>query len=133
MFYDSNEFILHTDGSKAPDVQRWLQCSESHLPKLTHLAFWVRYIPFPSEHYTPSGALSVDLRHNKLTGLWQVDEQWRWITVVRKPTDLNQHGQLLVELLGELVSGKSRTTASAGDYEAVLRDLPARYSKANPV
>lgn len=130
LYYDSNEFVLHTEGSKANDARRWLECSEAHLSKLTRLAFWVRYMPFHSEQLTPSGALSVALRHNKHTNVWLVDKKWRWITVVRKPADLAHHGEPLVEMLAQLVSAKSRTMMDAGDYEALLRNLPDLYFKA---
>jgi len=130
LYFECNEIVLHTDGAKSSDAQCWLALSASwHLRMLSHLVFWVRYIPASGEDAARSGALGVAMRHDKRTNLWRVDEDWRWITVVRKPADLRNDGTMLASSLQDLTAGMSRETMSVNDYETLIASLRQRYWK----
>ena len=129
LFYDANEFVVHSEGSKVEDALMWFRCSQPHLPRLFRLAIWVRYIPLPTEHAASSGAMSVTMRHNVHSGVWEVDEEWRWITVVRRPAQLAFDGELLVRILSDLIAAKSRITMSVEDYATLLENLRMAYFK----
>jgi hypothetical protein len=64
LYYDRNEFIIHTEGQKAEDAHRWLHYSQPHLPKLCRLALWMRYVTLTNDHSPSSGAIGVYLRHD---------------------------------------------------------------------
>lgn len=127
LFYESNAFILHTRGSKSEDAQRWLRCYRDHLPKLACLELWTRYIPPNGDLSVASGALSMSIRHNARTGLWQADPDWRWVTVVRRPADLGQDGDSLLGHLEGMMAGKSRATMDVEDYCRLLLNLRDTY------
>lgn len=129
LYYDVNEFILHTEGEKAEDAHRWLHYSQPHLSKLSCLALWIRYVAVRNDHSPSSGAIGVYLRHDPRADRWVVGDQWRWITVVRKPTGVEWDGTLSIQFLTQLVDGRSRSVMSADDYVGVMRDLKMLYVK----
>lgn len=129
LFYACNDFIIHTDGDKAEDAQRWFHYSQPHLSKLCHLTFWVRYVARLDNTTPSSGAIGLVIRHNPRTGLWETDEQWRWITVLRKPANVEQDGESLVGILKQLMDSQSKSTMAAEQYVAIMKDLKAAYLK----
>ena len=50
----------------------------------------------------------MEIRHDVRSGRWVVGEQWKWITVVRKPEGVEWDGRVLVTFLGQLVGGRGR-------------------------
>jgi hypothetical protein len=125
LYYGNNDFVLHTEGLKSEDAARWLRSNEIHLSRLGCVKVWVRYVG--SNERTPgSGALEVECRHDVRSGKLVVGEEWRWITVVRRPEGVEWDGKLLVTFLGQLVGGRSRGEMGAED---VLRGLRGLYVK----
>jgi hypothetical protein len=129
LYYDCNEFIIHTEGQKAEDAHRWLYYSQPHLPKLCRLALWMRYVTLTNDHSPSSGAIGVYLRHDPRADCWVVSDSWRWITVVRKPSGVEWDGMLLIQFLTQLVDGRSRTKLTAEDYVGIMSDLKMLYIK----
>lgn len=129
LYYDVNEFIIHTEGEKAEDAHRWLHYSQPHLSKLSRLALWVRYVSATNDHSPSSGAIGVYLRHDARAGHWTVSDAWRWITVVRKPAGVEWDGNLLVQFLRQLVDGRSRADLAAEDYVGIMGDWKMLYVK----
>lgn len=129
LFYECNEFIIHTEGEKAEDAHRWLHYTQPHLSKLCRLALWMRYVTLTNDHSPSSGALGVYLRHDPRAGHWVVRDDWKWITVVRKPAGVEWDGSLLVQFLSQLVDGRSRSELSAEDYVGIMTDLRRLYIK----
>lgn len=60
---------------------------------------------------------------------WAVDEDWRWITVVRKPIGLDGDGELLVRLLIGLVQEQSGAWVTADRLVGLMADLRLLYIK----
>lgn len=129
LFYECNEFVIHTDDQKAEDAQRWLQHNRAQLSKIRHLALWVRFHPGLGSIAPPRGVIGVYLSHNARTGCWAVRDYWRWITVVRKPAMVEQDGQMLIESLNKLVDGRPRRGFTAEDYVMLIQDLRTAYLK----
>lgn len=76
-----------------------------------------------------SGAIGVYLRHDPRARCWVVSDEWRWITVVRKPAGVEWDGTLLIQFLTQLVDGRSRSELSADDYVKIMGDLKMLYVK----
>ncbi|KAM0721153.1 hypothetical protein Q7P37_003440 [Cladosporium fusiforme] len=129
LFYGCNEFIVHTEDDKSEDAQRWFRHSQPHLPKLCHLMFWVRYVARLDNTLPSSGAIGVTLWHDARAGSWEAGDQWRWITVLRKPANVEQDGESLVEILKQSVDGQSRSAMTAEHYVALMKNLRALYLK----
>ena len=129
LYYDCNEFIIHTEGQKAGDAHRWLHYSQPHLSKLGRLALWMRYVTLTNDHSPSSGAIGVYIRHDPREDRWVVGDDWRWITVVRKPAGVDWDGRLLIQFLTQLADGKSRSEMSAEDYVGIMGDLKMLYIK----
>lgn len=129
LFYECNDFIIHTDGDKAEDAERWFHYSQLHLSKLCHLTFWVRYVSRLDTTSPSSGAVGVSVRHNPRAGTWEAVNGWQWITVLRKPANIEQDGEVLVCILKQLVEGQSRSNMTAEQHVALISDLKALYLK----
>ncbi|KAI7333552.1 hypothetical protein KC354_g18089 [Hortaea werneckii] len=134
LFYSSQTFILHSEGIKADDARRWLRCSEPHLPKLRQLEIWIRYTT-PANRFTSSnGAVGITLhrdRHDVNTGgEWRVREDgWRWITVVRKPANLETDAAFLIREVRRLLQEEWPGKLTAAGLYGVLVDLREVYVK----
>ena len=128
LYFENNAFVFHTEGLKAEDAARWLTHNSLHLSKLGCVKVWVRYVG-SSERAPASGALEVEIRHDVRSGRWVVGEQWKWITVVRKPAGVEWDGRGLVTFLGQLVGGRGRGEMEAEEWVGVLADLKMLYVK----
>lgn len=129
LYYDCNEFIIHTEGEKAEDANRWLHYTQPHLSKLCRLAIWMRYVTQTNDRSPSSGAIGVYLRHEPREGHWTVSDEWKWITVVRKPTGVEWDGRLLIQFLTQLVNGRSRAELNPDDYIGIMTGLKMLYIK----
>lgn len=58
---------------------------------------------------------------------WQIDESWRWITVVRKPSELEGDAKFILEKLKDMAPEISKETAIPDDYAALMTDLRSLY------
>lgn len=126
-YYSCNDFILHTESPKAEEAKRWLRLNADHLCLLRKLTFWVRYVPFTNDRASSNGAMGMSIfRPTKGSG-WQVDDGWRWITVVRKPSELQGDAKFILEKLKDMVPKISKETAMPDDYAALMTDLRSFY------
>ncbi|KAI6833488.1 hypothetical protein KC340_g2865 [Hortaea werneckii] len=142
IFYRSQTFILHCEGSKADDARKWLVSNEPHLRKIRQIELWIRYTT-PANRFTSSnGAVGITLSrdlHDKNNnnggsggdGGWKVREDgWRWITVVRKPGNVEDDAGFLIREVRRLLQEDEwpgKLTA-AGLY-GVMADLREGYVK----
>ncbi|KAI5370341.1 hypothetical protein Slin15195_G012180 [Septoria linicola] len=128
IWYESNDFVLHTEGTKAADGRNWLQCNATYLPLLRRITFWVRYVPLTNNQRTSSqGAIGVSIYRQKKARDWLIDPAWSWITVVRKPAELDSHASLLVEKLKKLIAAMSTELAGMNAYIALVHGLKLYY------
>lgn len=131
IYYSSNAFVLHTEGAKAEDAQHWLQCIEPHIPKLWRIELWVRYVMYINTRSSVAqGMLRVAMTRD-LTGDggWRVDDEWKWITVVRRPAALEGDAEFLIRKLRMLLAQDSPSHLSAEGLRCLLSDLPMAYVK----
>ncbi|KAI7552693.1 hypothetical protein KC331_g1717 [Hortaea werneckii] len=140
LFYRSQTFILHSEGTKADYARRWLVGNEPHLQKLRQIELWIRYTT-PANRFTSSnGAVGITLYRDlhdednnggRGVGGWGVrDDGWRWITVVRKPGNLEDDAGFLIREVRRLLKEDEwpgKLTA-AGLY-GVMADLREGYVK----
>lgn len=129
LFYDSNEFILHTEGQKGEDAHHWIYNIQHHLLKLQNIAFWLRYVTLTNDHATHSGALGVAMYYQPKQHTWEVNDEWRWITVVKKPAGIDGDGKLLVTSLRQLVKEQSDSSLHADRLVGLMTDLRMLYIK----
>ncbi|EMF16974.1 uncharacterized protein SEPMUDRAFT_146088 [Sphaerulina musiva SO2202] len=125
IWYERNRFIFHTEDAKAQDVRTWLRCNELHLEHIRHITLWVRYIPPANAHL--QGALAVSIDRRKKHDPWQVDPNWTWITVLRRPPDLARDASYLIEKLRDMTSSISKDRAGVDDYYALIYRLRLLY------
>ena len=128
LYYGNNNFVLHTEGLKSEDAARWLRSNEPHLSRLGCVKVWVRYVG-SNERSPGSGALEVECRHDARSGRFVVGEEWRWITVVRRPEGVEWDGKLLVTFLRQLVDGRGRGEIGSEEWVGVLSGLRGLYVK----
>jgi len=135
IYYACNDFVLHTEGPKADDAHRWLQCNARHLPDMRRLSFWVRYVTLTHSHHPLSngvsshGALSISVYRRTRGCPWAVDNVWRWITVMRKPPELARHAQFIIDELRAMTPAISTDRASPADYAGVMTDIKLKYAE----
>ncbi|KAF2171982.1 hypothetical protein M409DRAFT_63501 [Zasmidium cellare ATCC 36951] len=98
IYYELTPFILHSEAPKADDALRWLRCNEAYLPLLRRLTFWIRYVP--ARGSAGVGAFGVGIGRARKGGEWAVEEEWRWITVVRRPGDVEGDAKVLLGRMG---------------------------------
>ena len=130
IFYDCNDIVLHTEGSKAEDTCRWLQCIEPELPKLRRVSLWLRYVTLTNDRSASNGALSVSLQRSRPTGVWSVNGEWKWITVTRKPSGIESDGKILIDALKRtLAEDDNDWDVNAEGFIGVMMDLKMSYIK----
>ncbi|KAI6912490.1 hypothetical protein D0867_15750 [Hortaea werneckii] len=138
IFYRSQTFILHCEGTKADDARRWLVSNEPHLRKIRQIELWIRYTT-PANRFTSSnGALGILLHrdpHDEKNnsgggGGWKVrDDGWRWITVVRKPGNLENDAGFLIREVRRLLEEEWPGKLTAAGLFGVMSDLREGYVK----
>ncbi|KAK4508578.1 hypothetical protein PRZ48_002317 [Zasmidium cellare] len=102
IYYESNAFILHSEPPKSHDALAWLRCNEAYLPLLRKLTFWIRYVPARGNGGV--GAFGVSVVRARKGGEWSVDEEgWNWVTVVRRPGDVEGDVKGILGRMGELL------------------------------
>jgi hypothetical protein len=127
IYYACNDFVLHTESPKADDARAWLQSNAAHLQELKRLSFWIRYVPPALDRGTSQGAIEVALHRPKKHHPWLVDATWKWITVMRKPAELNGDAKLILAALTGLAGSVSTEEAGARDYTDVMVGLRTCY------
>ena len=129
VFYDCNDIVLHTEGSKMQDTQRWLNCIEPRLPMLNRISLWVRYVTLTNEVSPSNGAISISMRRTKPDGMWIVDDDWQWITVTRKPSIAQRDAKFLVGELRRMLEEDAGYVGSAEGFVALMAELRMFYAK----
>ncbi|KYG42303.1 hypothetical protein M433DRAFT_158037, partial [Acidomyces richmondensis BFW] len=129
IYYASNEFILHSEGTKAADARRWLICNARYLPILRSLSLWVRYVTITNDRTPSQGAFSLRLRKETASSCWTVDDEWKWITVVRKPAGLEGDARFLIMTLKRMLVDDSTSNLGAEEFAYLLADLRMEYVK----
>lgn len=144
IYYETNDFVLHTEPPKVDDARRWLVCNAAYLESMRQISLWLRYVPLPTERVPGSGAIGISLvrRHRgdpwtllPATGVADGDDVaaevacWRWVTVTRKPRTLQEDIEFIFGKLRALLLttiGKSER-ASPDDYVGLMMDLRMFY------
>ena len=129
LFYECNEFVLHTELQKANDSRRWLQCNEFYLPRVCRISFWVRYFSPALVPQNSQGAISVSMSRRRVKKEWHVDDTWKWITVVRRPSDIDSDAGFLIESLADLLDNMPNPLLSPDSYSELMIDLQRGYMK----
>jgi hypothetical protein len=119
IFYESNDFVIHTESPQTLDARRWLEHNRTYLPLLRRISFWLRYVPF--------GAIQVTITRARKHDPWKVGDRWKWITVVREPPGLTDDVAYLLEKLRELVPLVSEEDAGPEDYFGMVSQLRKEY------
>ncbi|KAI7158576.1 hypothetical protein KC349_g4787 [Hortaea werneckii] len=141
IFYRSQTFILHSEGTKADYARRWLVSNEPHLQKLRQIELWIRYTT-PANRFTSSnGAVGITLYRDPhdekknnggggVGGEWRVkDDGWRWITVVRRPGNLANDAGFLIREVRRLLKEEWPGKLTAAGLYGVMADLREGYVK----
>lgn len=126
-FYGCNDFVLHTESPKAEEAQRWLRLNAGHLDLLRRVTFWIRYVPFINERASSQGAMGMSIFRPTKGADWQIDDGWRWITVVRKPSELQGDAKFILEKLKDILPEVVKESAMPDDYAALMTDLRSLY------
>lgn len=129
IFYNCNEVVLHTDSSKASDTQRWLRCIEPNLAMLHRMSLWVRYVTLTNDRSPSNGAICISLLRLRGEGLWQVQDEWKWITVTRKPSVADSDARFIKCELMKILAEDPSCLESADGLVGMMADLKMMYVK----
>ncbi|KAK5113577.1 hypothetical protein LTR85_010805 [Meristemomyces frigidus] len=129
IYYAANDFVLHTEGIKAENARRWLECNERYLLRLRRVSLWVRYASSTNAGSSSQGALSVGMKRDVAAGCWKVDDDWRWITVLRKPAALERDAEFLIQRLRSLLVNESTSYLNAEGFVGLMLELRGQYVK----
>ncbi|RMZ06102.1 hypothetical protein D0862_04745 [Hortaea werneckii] len=139
LFYQSQTFILHSEGTKADDARRWLMCNAAHLGKIRQIELWIRYLTPTNRFTSSSGAVGIRLHRDCSNnsgggggggGEWKVHEDgWRWITVVRKPGGVEHDAGFLIREVRRLLQEEWPGKLTAAGLYGVMADLREVYVK----
>jgi len=128
VYFASNTFVLHTEGSKADDARRWLQCNEWHLPKLLmSVSLWFRYVSLTNDRAASHGALGVSLSRLAKDVHWTVEDGFKWITVMRQPSGLERDAAFLARHLRSLLSDAPTACMDAQGFSDLMSTLRTMY------
>lgn len=129
IFYDCNDIVLHTEGTKASDTLRWLRCIEYHLPKLRQISIWLRYVTLTNDRTAPGGALGLSLQRRTSDWIWHVEDQWNWVTVTKRPAAVQSDANFLIAALRSVLAEDAFCLRSADGIYGMLTDLKSMYVK----
>lgn len=127
VYYACNDFVMHTEESKAKDASRWLECNEPHLLALRRVSLWVRYVPVAHDLASSQGAFSITMERDATEGRWKVDDMWKWITVVRKPATVEGDAAFLTGLLRNMLVNGLTSHISSKEFSNLLTDVRLKY------
>lgn len=127
LYYQNNDFVLHTEGTKAEDAYKWLRCNEAYLSSMRRISLWIRYVPLTNNRVSAQGAIGISIYRHRKNENWKIDDDWKWITVVRRPVELNGDVKFLITKLSELVPQISKDDALSDDYVDLIGDLRLLY------
>lgn len=125
IWYGCNRFVLHSEDVRAVAAEKWLLGNLPHMSLLRGLEIWVRYVTSTNER--AYGALAIRIRQDGKTGLWEVEEEWGWVTVLRRPMGLENDAAFLRGDLQMMLNGKHQP--SPRDWRRMLRDLSEHYEQ----
>ena len=131
VFYGCNDIVLHSDSSKASDTHRWLRCIEPNLAMLRRISLWVRYVTLTNERGASNGAICISMNRSKAAGTWQVDSDWKWITVTRKPSVAQSDAKFLISELTNILAEDADCLETAEGIIGMMTDLRMMYVKEN--
>lgn len=84
-------------------------------------------MPLTNLRASSQGAINVSITRPKKNSSWQIDGRWRWVTVVRKPAELDGDVKYILEKLSSMTREVSKVNASPEDYFAMMADLRTHY------
>lgn len=128
IFYEVNDFILHTEGPKWIDARKWLRCYEAQIPNLLKVSLWIRYVTLTNPKDS-NGAISVQLMRANDKEPWRVSYHWQWITVTRKPQGIESDARFLMEMLSWMVADESHDLSTSEGFISMMADLRLSYIK----
>nr|POE49216.1 hypothetical protein CFP56_32366 [Quercus suber] len=124
VWYGHNAFVMHTEATKADHTLRWLACNERHLQLLRKVEVWIRVLGTANLRSVASGAIGLEVRRRGGDLTWRTQDDWRWITVCRKPAGIEDDVAFLKEMFGD-----ARAVRSSQDWGEVLVMLKMEYLK----
>lgn len=127
IFYETNDFIFHTEGPKWVDARKWLKCYEPYLPSLLKVSFWIRYATLANDPREANGAMSIQMQRSNNKDAWQASNTWKWVTVTRKPQEVEHDAQFLIAKLDELLGSEEHDITTAEGFLGVMADLRLLY------
>ena len=116
-YYEISTFVLHTEGPKAEDALRWLHCNQHYLCLLRSIRFWIRHLPY--------GAIEYSLVRARKGESWTVDPNWRWITVVKRPSTAEEKAKRIYETINksDVLTEISKETTTPRDYFTLIKEI----------
>ena len=114
---------------KAKDTQRWLACIEPHLPLLEQLSLWLRYVTLTNDRHASNGCICVSLQRAKGVAAWRVQDEWKWITVTKKPSVAGRDATFLRSELRRLIADDPDCIANAQTFSTTVAELKMFYAK----
>lgn len=127
VFYACNAFVLHTEGAKLDDAREWLCCNEAYLKTMRHFEIWIRHITRRSANPASHGAVGLSVRRSLKHARWRVSSDWRWITVIRKPSGLQEDAEWLIARLRRLLINESTTFLNAEAWSDLIAEARVAY------
>lgn len=127
IFYEVNNFISHTEGPKWVDARKWLRCYEPYLPSLLKVSFWLRYATLANDPREANGAMSIRMHRTNNKQAWQASDDWKWVTVTRKPQGVERDAKFLIAKLDEILASEEHDFTTAEGFLGVMADLRLLY------
>ncbi|KXT18894.1 hypothetical protein AC579_3522 [Pseudocercospora musae] len=127
LYYECNEFVLHTESPKAEDAWKWLRSNHMYLPIMRRLTLWIRYVPFADPRASSQGAIGISIYRPTRADTWRIDADWKWITVMRRPAELNGDVKYIMKRLDEALAPISKDGAGPEDYIGMMGHVRLFY------
>ncbi|OQO06649.1 hypothetical protein B0A48_08436 [Cryoendolithus antarcticus] len=112
LFYQQNSFVLHSEGKKGDERERWFRGMGIWVEELRTLEMWVRFWKRGGDG-RGGGIVGVGLKWEG--GRWRVGEVWRWVCNVRKPAGLERDGEWILKEMVRLIGEASQLCGRGGE------------------
>ncbi|KAK3615834.1 hypothetical protein LTR56_026344 [Elasticomyces elasticus] len=127
IWYGCNRFVFHTQTPKVDETRQWLSANAIRLAMLKQVSFWVRRFANVPGVPPAYGALGINLDRDA-EGLWKVSDAYDWVTVMRRPRDLNIEAKGIIDHAKRAIDKQCRGVIDTrSTWNDILHFMPYLY------
>ncbi|KAK5746812.1 hypothetical protein LTR17_000442 [Elasticomyces elasticus] len=124
---DSLEEAVQPPLTVVDDTRQWLWANATYLAMLKQVSFWVRRFANVPGVPPAYGAVGIRLDRDS-DGVWSVSDAYDWVTVMRRPRDLNVEAKDIIDHAKRAIDKQCRGYVDTrSGWNDILHFMPYLY------